>query len=127
MGHEYRAKEESLKMKKLFASFPYYKLWAREHFVHYVFDLGSEGYGVGGVEEVPDQMLMVLRVFGGWETMGKKSKLVVRASLRNSQCHGSTMTNTVKGNLSDVVWNVVQANHRHGIPSINKSYRIVYS
>jgi len=70
---------------------------------------------------------MVLRVFGGWETMGKKSKLVARMSLRDSQCHGSTMTNTVKGNLSDVVWNVVQANHRHGIPSINKSYRIVYS
>ena len=65
MGHEYRAKEESLKMNKLFASFSYYKLRAGEHFVHYVFGLGSEGYGVGGIEEVPDQMLMVLRVFGG--------------------------------------------------------------
>ena len=47
---------------------------------------------------------MVLRVFGGWETMGKKSKLMARTSLRDNQCHGSTMTNTVKGNLSDVVW-----------------------
>jgi len=63
--HEYRAKEESLKTKRLFASFSYYKLKAREHFVHYVFGLGSEGYGVGGVEEVLDQALMVLRVFGG--------------------------------------------------------------
>ena len=54
MEHEHRAKEESLKMKKLFASFFYYKLRAGEHFIHYVFGLGSEGYGVGGVEEVLD-------------------------------------------------------------------------
>ena len=107
MEHEYRAKEKSFKTKRLFASFSYYKLKAREHFVHYVFGLGSEGYRVGGVEEVLDQTLMVLRVFGGWETMGKKSKLVARTSLRNSQCHGSTMTNTVKGNLSDAVWDIV--------------------
>ena len=54
MEHEYMAKEESLKMKKLFASFSYYKLRAVEHFVHYVFSLGGEGYEVGGVEEVLD-------------------------------------------------------------------------
>ena len=54
MGHEHRAKEESLKTKKLFSSFSYYKLTAEEHFVHYVFGLGSEGYRVGGVEEVLD-------------------------------------------------------------------------
>ena len=54
MGHEYRANEESLKMKKLFANFSYYKLRAREHFVHYLFSLGSESYGVGSVEEVLD-------------------------------------------------------------------------
>ena len=52
-------------MKKLFTSFSYYKLRAGEHFVHYVFDLGSEGYGVGSVEEILDHVLMVLRVFGG--------------------------------------------------------------
>ena len=90
-------------MKKLFASFSYYKLSAGEHFVHYVFSLGSEGYAVGVVEEVLDQALMVLRVFSGWETMGKKSKLVTRAGLHNSQCHGSTMMNTMKGNFSDVI------------------------
>ena len=95
MEHEHRAKEESLKMKKLFASFSYYKLKAKKHFIHYVFGLGSKGHGVGDVEEVLDQALMALRVFGGWETMGKKSKLVARTSLRDSQCHGSTMTNTM--------------------------------
>ena len=65
MEHEYRAKEESLKTKILFTSFSYYKLKAREHFVHYVFGLGSKGHGVGSVEEVLDQALMVLRVFDG--------------------------------------------------------------
>ena len=79
-----RAKEKPLGTKRLFASFSYYKLKDKEHFVHYVFCLGSKGYGVGGVEEVLDQALMVLKVFGDWETMGKKSKLVARASLRNS-------------------------------------------
>ena len=72
MEHEYRAKEESLKTKRLFASFSNYKLGAGEHFVHYVFGLGSEGYRVGGVEEVLDQVLMVLRVFSGWETIDMK-------------------------------------------------------
>ena len=45
-------KKESLTTKKLFISFSYYKLRAGEHFVHYVFGLGSEGYGVGGVREI---------------------------------------------------------------------------
>ena len=54
MEHEYRAKEKPLKMKRLFASSSYYKLKARKHFVHYVFGLGSESYGVGGIEEVLD-------------------------------------------------------------------------
>ena len=35
--------------------------------------------------------------------MVKKSKLVARASLRSSQCHGSTMTNAVESNLSDAL------------------------
>ena len=84
MEHELKAKEKPFQTKRLFASFSYCKLKDREHFVHYVFSLGSKGYGVGGVEEVLDQALMVLRVFSGWETMGKKSKLVARTSLRDS-------------------------------------------
>ena len=114
-------------MNKLFASFSYHKLRAEEHFVHYVFGLGSEGYRVGSVEEVLDQALMVLGVFSGWETMRKKSKLVTRAGLRNSQCHGSAMTNTVKGNFSDVVWDVAQVNHRHDTPGIDESWHILCS
>ena len=58
-------KGKSLQMKRLFASFSNYKLRAGEHFVHNVFGLGSKGYRVGSVEEVIDQALMVLRMFGG--------------------------------------------------------------
>ena len=54
MEHEYRAKEKPLKTKRLFASFSYYKIKDREHFVHYVFGLGSKSHRVGDVEEVPD-------------------------------------------------------------------------
>ena len=69
---------------------------------------------------------MILRVFGGWKTMGKESKLVAKASLRSSQCHGSTMMNTVESNLSDTVWDIVQANHRCGTPGVDESCRILY-
>ena len=124
MEYEYK---KPLKTKKLFASFSYYKLKARKHFIHYVFGLGSKGYGVDSVEEVFDQAFMVLRMFGGWETMRKKSKLVTRVGLRNSQCHGSAMTNTMKGNFFDVVWDIVQANHRHDAPGVDKFCRILYS
>ena len=51
MEYEYK---KPLKTKKLFASFSYYKLKARKHFIHYVFGLGSKGYGVGSVEEILD-------------------------------------------------------------------------
>ena len=61
---EYEYKKPS-KTKKLFASFSYYKLKARKHFIHYVFGLRSKGYGVGGVEEILDQALMILRVLSG--------------------------------------------------------------
>ena len=54
MEHEYRAKEKPLKMKRLFASFSYYKLKVGEHFIDYVLGLGSKGYGVSSVEEILD-------------------------------------------------------------------------
>ena len=70
---------------------------------------------------------MIPKVFGGWKTMGKKSKLVARAGLRSSQRHGSTMTNVVKSDLFDMVRDVVKANHWNGTPSIDESCRILYS
>ena len=48
---EYKCKNP-IKMKKLFASSSYYKLKAKEHFIHYVLGLGSKGYRVGSIEEI---------------------------------------------------------------------------
>ena len=124
---KYEAKEKSLKMKKLFANVTYYKQQARKHFVYYIISLGSKGYRVGGIEEILDQALMIPRVCRGWKTMGKKPKLVARTDLRSSQCHGSTMANAMKSDLSDTVRDIVQANHQHGTPGIDKSCRVLYS
>ena len=122
MEYEYK---KPIKTKKLFASFSYYKLKVGENFIHYVIGLGSKGYGVGGVEEILNQALMIPRVFGGWKTMGKKPKLVARMSLRSSQHHGSTMTNVMKSDLPDTVQDVMQANHQNGAPGIDKSYHVL--
>ena len=78
---KYETKEKPLKTKRLFASVTYYKLKAKEHFVHYVISLGSKGYRVGGAEEILDQPLMIPRVCHGWKTMGKKPKLMARTGL----------------------------------------------
>ena len=124
MEYEYK---KQIKIKKLFVCISYYKLRAGEHFIHYVIGLGSKGYRVGGIEEILNQALMIPRAFGGWKTMGKKPKLVARASLHSSQCHGNSTTNTMKSNLSDMVWDVVQANHRHGTPSVDESCHVLRS
>ena len=121
---KYGAKEKPLKTKRMFASFSYYNLMARKHFVHSVIVLGSKGYGVGGVEEILDQALMIPRVFGGWKTMEKKPKLMARAGLCSSQRHGSTMTNVMKSDLPNMVWDLMQANHQYGAPSIDKSHHV---
>ena len=124
MEYEYKSPIET---KKLFVNFSYYKLKAGEHFIHYIISLGNKGYGVDGVEEILNQALMIPRVFGGWKTKGKKSKLVARASLRSSQCHGSTMMNAMKSNLSNTVRDVMQASHRHGTLGVDESCRVLRS
>ena len=123
---EYKSKKP-IKTKKLFASFSYYKLKAGEHFIHYVLGLGSKGYGVGCVKEILNSALVIPRVFGGWKTMEKKSKLMARMSLRSSQCHGSTMMNTMKSDFPDMVRDVIQANNQHNTPGIDESYHVLHS
>ena len=105
----------------------YYRLQARKHFGYYIIGLGDEGYRVGGVEEILDQALIISRVSGGWSSMGKKPKIVAGVNLCSSQRHGSAMTNTMKSNFSDAVWDVMQANHQNGAPSIDKYRHMVHS
>ena len=105
----------------------YYKLWARKHFSYYIIGQGVKGYGVGGAKEILNQAFMIPRVHRVWKTMRKKPKIVARKGLCSSQRHGSTMTNTMKSDLSDAVWDVMQTNYRNGAPGIDESHRVVCS
>ena len=111
----------------MLADITYYKLQTRKHFVYYIIGLGGQGYRVGGVEEILDQALIISRVSDGWSSTGKKPKIMAGVNLRSSQRHGSTMTNAMKSDFSDVVWDVIQANHQNGTPGIDKSYRVLCS
>ena len=122
---KYEAKEKTLETKKLFANITYYKLQARNHFVYYIIGQGSQGHRVGDVEEILDQVLIISRVSNGWSSTRKKPKIMAGVNLRSSQRHGSTMTNAMKSNFSDTVWDVVQANYQNGAPGIDESRRMV--
>ena len=105
----------------------YYKLWAKKHFGYYIISLENKGYGVGGAEEILNQVLMIPRVRHGWKTVGKKSKFVAETGLRSSQCHGGTMMNAMQGDLPNMVWDVVQTNHRDGTSGVDESRRVIRS
>ena len=124
---KYETKEKSLKTEKLFANITYYKLLAEKHFGYYIIGLGDKGYGVSSTEEVLNQAFIIPRVRHGWKTMGKEPKLVARMDLRRSQCHDSTMANAMQSDLSDMVRDVVQANHWDGASGVDKSHRMLRS
>ena len=122
---KYEAKEKSLKMEKLFADITYYKLRAGKHFAYYIIGQGVEGYRVGGAHEVLNQALMLPRVRCVREAMGKKLKIVTIMGLCSSQRHGGTMMNAMKGDLPDMIRDVIQMNHQNSAPSIDKSHRVI--
>ena len=103
----------------------YYKLQTRKHFAYYIVGQSIESYRVGGVHKIFNQVLMFPRVHCVWKTMRKKPKIIARMGLCSSQCHGGTMTNAMKSHLSETVWDVMQANHQNGAPSIDKSHRMI--
>jgi hypothetical protein len=111
----------------LFGSLSYYKLRAREHFVQNVFGRRRKSYGVGSIGEIFNQALIVLRAISGWETMGKKAKLMTGVDLRNGQCNGSAMADTMKGDFPDPVQDVMQVDHRNSAPGVNKSCCVLCS
>ena len=59
--------------------------------------------------------------------MGKKLKILAQTGLGGSQRRGSTMTNAMESNLPDMIQDVMQANHRNGVPGIDKSRRKIRS
>ena len=105
----------------------YYKLWAEKHFAYYIIGQGVEGHRVFGAKEILTQTLMIPRVHRIRKTVRKKPKIVARTSLCGSQRRGSTMTNTMKSDLSDAVWDVMQTNYQNGAPGIDESHRVVCS
>ena len=68
-----------------------------------------------------NQALMFPRVHYVWKTMRKKPEIMARMGLCSSQRHGSAMMNSMKGDLPDTIWDVMQANHQNGAPGIDKS------
>ena len=48
--------------EELFANITYYKLRAGKHFSYYIIGLGDEGYRVGGVGKILDQVLIISKV-----------------------------------------------------------------
>ena len=59
--------------------------------------------------------------------MGEKPKIMARTGLSSSQRHGSTMMNAMKGDLPNMVWDVMQVNHQDVAPGIDKPHRVIRS
>jgi len=57
-------KQKSLETKELFTDITYYKLQIRKHFVYYIIGLGGQGYRIGGIKEILDQLLVIPGVSG---------------------------------------------------------------
>ena len=124
---KYETKKSHSKRRNCLPKITYYKLRVGEQFAHYIISQSIESYRVGSIKEILDQALMIPSVFSGWKTMGKKPELMARMGLHSSQHHGSTMTNTMKSDLFDMVWDVVQANNQHGTLGIDESCRVLRS
>ena len=122
---KYETKENHSRRGSCLLNITYYKLRVRKHFAYYIIDQGVEGYRVSGARKILNQTLMLPKVHHVWKTMGKRTKIVARMGLCSSQRHGSTMTNTMKSDLPDTVWDVMHANHQNGAPGIDKSRRVI--
>ena len=103
----------------------YYKLRAEENPAYYVIGQCIKSYRIGGTHEILDQALLLPRVCCVWKTMGKKLKILAQTGLCGSQRCGSAMTNAMKGDFPDMIRDVMQANHRNGAPSIDKTHRMI--
>ena len=114
-------------IEELFTNITYYKLRAGKCFGYYIIGMGNKGYRVSNTKEILNQVFMIPKVHRSWEAVGKEPKLVARMDLRRSQCHDSTMANAMQSDLSDMVRDVVQTNHRDGASGIDKSCHMLRS
>ena len=124
MKHETKGKHS--KQESCMLNVTYYKLRAGKYFAYYIIGQGIESYRVGGAHKILNQALVLPRVRCVWKTMGKKPKIMTRMGLCSSQRHGSSMTNSMKGDLPDTIQDVMQANHQNSAPGIDKSRCIIH-
>ena len=103
MCMKYETKENNSRQRSCLLNITYYKLRAEKHFAYYIISQCVEGYRVGDAREILNQTLMLPRVRSVWKTVGKKMKIVARMGLCSSQRHDSTITNTMKSDLPDMV------------------------
>ena len=64
----------------------------------------------------------VLRAVAHWETSLHGMELVHSLDLSRGQCHRRTMTNAVKGDLSNMGWDVSETSIDRGTPGIDDIY-----
>ena len=124
---KYETKENHSRRGNCLLNITYYKLRAGKYFAHYIIGQSVESYRVGGAEEFLNQILMIPGAYHVWKTMRKKPKIMARAGLCSGQRHGNTMMNAMKGDLPDMVRDVMQANHQNSASSINESCRVLCS
>jgi len=110
-GMKHGAKENHSRRRNYLPNIAYYKLQAGKNFAYYIIGQGIESYRIGDTHKILKQALMLPRVYYIWKAMGKKLKIMTQTGLGSSQCHGGSMTNSMKGDLSDTIRDVVQANH----------------
>ena len=111
---KYKTKEDHSRQGNCLLKITYYKLQAEKQFAHYIIGQSILSYRASGAKEFLNQTLMILGGHCIRETMRKKSKIVTRAGLCNSQRCGSAMANAMESNLPNAVWNVMQIDYRNG-------------
>ena len=90
------------RQEKYLLNVAYYKLQTEENLAYYIIGQGIKSYIIGDTHEILNQAFMLPRVCCVWKAMGKKLEIMARTGLGGSQCHGSAMTNAVKGDLPDM-------------------------
>ena len=87
--------------------------------VHHILSGCDVYYGLHCHDEFFEQVLMLLRAIAHWETSLHGMELVPSLDLCDGQHHRRTMTNTVEGDLLNVVRNVMEASIDERAPGID--------
>ena len=93
-----------------------------EDLVHHILSGCDVYYGLCCHDEFFEQVLMLLRAITHWETNLHGVELVPSMDLCRGQRHRRTMTNAVKGALSNTGWDVLETSVDRGTPGMDDIY-----